>query len=86
MIESFQAAQSYRALINCRPRQGCNLQGEKRRKSLAHSQRRDLGATFKWVFFGTTNTDTAIFVDAAQNIVKDLDHNMPYFLTGDSAQ
>ncbi|CAK0783338.1 hypothetical protein CVIRNUC_006537 [Coccomyxa viridis] len=42
---------------------------------------RDLGTTFKWVLFGTTNTDTALFVDAAQNIVRDLDHTMPYFLS-----
>ncbi len=45
---------------------------------------RDLGDTFKWAFFGTTNTYTAIFSDAASNIVKGLDHDMPYFLTGDN--
>ena len=44
--------------------------------------RRDLGDTFKWAFLGTSNTDTAIFVDAAHNVVKGLDADMPYFLTG----
>lgn len=49
---------------------------------LSSSCCRDLGDMFKWAFFGTTNTDTAVFLDAASNIVKGLDHDMPYFLTG----
>ena len=77
---TFQIAHSHRSFINRRLQQNRDLHG-----TLA-CQCRDLGATFKWVFFGTTNTDTAIFVDAAQNIVRDLDHNVPYFLSGDSAQ
>ena len=43
---------------------------------------RDLGETFKWAFLGTSNTDTAIFVDAAHSVLKGLDADMPYFLTG----
>ena len=37
---------------------------------------------FKWAFIGTSNADTAFFADAAHDIVKDLDPDMPYFLTG----
>ena len=43
---------------------------------------RDLGETFKWAFVGTSNADTAFFADAAHNTVKDLDADMPFFLTG----
>lgn len=42
----------------------------------------DLGDTFKWAFVGTMNADTAFFPRAAANAIKDLDPNMPYFLTG----
>lgn len=52
--------------------------------SCPHPVCRDLGETFKWAFLGTSNTDTAIFVDAAHNIVKELDADMPYFLTGET--
>ena len=41
---------------------------------------RQLGDSFKWLFY--TDDDTMFFLDAAINIVKDLDPNMPYFLTG----
>jgi len=44
---------------------------------------RDLGDTFKWAYFGPSNTDTAVFLDAAENMVKGLDADMPYFLSGD---
>ena len=41
---------------------------------------RQLGDSFKWLFY--TDDDTMFFLDAAINVVKDLDPDMPYFLTG----
>ncbi len=41
---------------------------------------RQLGDSFKWLFY--TDDDTMFFLDAAVNVVKDLDPDMPYFLTG----
>ena len=77
---------------------------------------RDLGDTFKWLFYGAPSVpsggsihvgnspqefgrllstfvavrqglvagddDTILFLDAAMKLVKDLDPEMPYFLTG----
>ncbi len=41
---------------------------------------RDLNDTFKWLFYG--DDDTVFFLEGAMNVVKYLDPNMPYFLTG----
>lgn len=41
---------------------------------------RHLGDTFKWLFY--SDDDTVFFLDAAKNVVKGLDPDMPYFLTG----
>jgi hypothetical protein len=41
---------------------------------------RQLGDNFKWLFY--TDDDTMFFLDAAINVVKDLDPDTPYFLTG----
>lgn len=41
-----------------------------------------LGDTFKWAYFGTLNTHTAFFPEAAARSVRGLDPDMPYFLTG----
>lgn len=35
---------------------------------------------FKWLLYG--DDDTLFFMDAVANVVKNLDHNVPYFLTG----
>ncbi|EIE25857.1 hypothetical protein COCSUDRAFT_46409 [Coccomyxa subellipsoidea C-169] len=40
---------------------------------------KDLNDTFKWLFYG--DDDTVFFLEGAMNVVKDLDPNMPYFLT-----
>ncbi len=41
---------------------------------------RHLGDTFKWLFY--SDDDTVFSLDAAKNIVKGLDPDTPYFLTG----
>lgn len=41
-----------------------------------------LGPSFKWAFFGTLNTHTAFFPEAAAEAVRGLDPELPYFLTG----
>lgn len=41
---------------------------------------RGLNESFKWLFYG--DDDTVFFLEGAMNVVKDLDPNMPYFLTG----
>ncbi len=41
---------------------------------------RGLNDSFKWLFYG--DDDTVFFLKGAMNVVKDLDPNMPYFLTG----
>ncbi|BDA47330.1 hypothetical protein COCOBI_10-1760 [Coccomyxa sp. Obi] len=38
-----------------------------------------LNDSFKWLFYG--DDDTVFFLEGAMNVVKDLDPNMPYFLT-----
>ncbi len=43
---------------------------------------RDLGDTFKWAYFGTSNADTAFFPRGAANAVKGLDPDMPIILSG----
>ncbi len=43
-----------------------------------------LGDSFKWAYFGTLNTDTAFFPEAAARAVAGLDPDEPYFLTGDA--
>ena len=41
------------------------------------------GQTWKTIHvFATGDDDTIFFVDAAMDLVKDLDPEMPYFLTG----
>ena len=35
---------------------------------------------FKWLLYG--DDDTLFFMDAVANVVKNLDPNVPYFLTG----
>lgn len=41
---------------------------------------RHYGNTYKWLFYG--DDDTVFFLDAAMEVVKDLDPELPYFLTG----
>ncbi len=41
---------------------------------------REFGDTFKWLMYG--DDDTFFFLDAVLEVVKGLDPNMPYFLTG----
>ena len=41
---------------------------------------RHLGNSFKWLFY--SDDDTVFFLDNAMNVVKGLDPDMPYFLTG----
>ena len=43
---------------------------------------RDLDSAFKWAFFSTADTETVFFPHAAANLVKDLNPDLPYFLTG----
>ena len=39
-----------------------------------------LGDSFKWLFYG--DDDTLLCLDGAFLIASQLDHNMPYFITG----
>lgn len=39
-----------------------------------------LGESFKWLFYG--DDDTVFFLDGSLRIAAELDHNMPYFITG----
>lgn len=39
-----------------------------------------LGDTYKWMLYG--DDDTIFFVEGVQNLVKDIDPNLPYFITG----
>lgn len=41
---------------------------------------RHLNDSFKWLFYG--DDDTVFFLEGAMKTVANLDHNMPYFLTG----
>ena len=41
---------------------------------------RHLGEGFKWLFYG--DDDTVFLVEAAMNIVRTPDPDLPYFLTG----
>jgi hypothetical protein len=43
---------------------------------------RNVKDTFKWVFIGSSDADTAFFPRAAANVVRNLNPDMPYFLTG----
>ena len=43
---------------------------------------RELGPSFKWAFAGTRNADTLFFPRAAAALVKGLDPDVPYLLTG----
>ena len=43
-------------------------------------KRRELGDSFKWLFYG--DDDTFYVVDPALKLLQGLDHDMPYFLTG----
>ena len=38
------------------------------------------GDTYKWMLYG--DDDTMFFAEGIQNLVKDIDPNMPYFITG----
>ena len=41
---------------------------------------RHVGDGFKWLFYG--DDDTVFFVEPAMNVVRTLDPDLPYFLTG----
>lgn len=41
---------------------------------------RHLGEAFKWLFYG--DDDTVFLVEAAIQVVRTLDPDLPYFLTG----
>ena len=56
------------------------LLGIQSRLKSSKRMRRELGDTFKWMFYG--DDDTFYVVDPALKLLQGLDHNMPYFLTG----
>ena len=40
-----------------------------------------LGGSFKWLLYG--DDDTQWFTDGVLKLVKDLDYDLPYFVTGE---
>lgn len=60
------------------------LKGDSRAALAPFLAFRELGDTFKWLFYG--DDDTFFFVDAAANVLQGLDPDVPYFITGWSSE